>query len=66
MLQLPERLGFNLPDAFARYAKLLPHFFQSVIGVHADAEAHAQYALFTRREAGQNPRGGFAQVLLNG
>src|SRR5579885_3306630 len=53
VLQFPERLGFDLADAFARDRELLAHFFQRVIGVHADAEAHAKHALFARGERGQ-------------
>ena len=46
MLQLAKRLCLNLPDAFAGDAELLADLFQRVIGVHADAEAHAEHALF--------------------
>ena len=38
MLQFPQRLGFDLPDAFARHVELLADFFQRVIGGHLDAE----------------------------
>ena len=61
MLQLPERLGLDLADALAGDRELLADLFQRVIGVHADAEAHAQHALLARGEAGQHPRGGLAQ-----
>jgi hypothetical protein len=44
MLQLPQRLGLNLPDALLGHRKRLTDFFQGVVGVHADAEAHAQHA----------------------
>ena len=40
--------------------------FQRVVGVHADAEAHAQDAFLTRRQGGQDPRRGFAQIGLDG
>src|SRR5438445_11378047 len=46
MLELAQRLGFDLADALAGDAELLPDLFERVIGVHADAEAHAQHALF--------------------
>ncbi len=42
MLQLPQRLCLNLPDAFAGHTELLAHFLQRVINVHADAEAEAR------------------------
>jgi len=36
-----------------------------MVGVHADAKAHAQHAFFARRQRCQNPRRGFFQVFLN-
>jgi hypothetical protein len=56
MLQLAQRFGLDLADAFARHRELLADFFQRVVGVHADAdaEAHAQHALLVRRERGQH------------
>ena len=44
--------------------ELLADFFQRMVRVHADAEAHAEHAFFARRQRGQHPRGGFAQVGL--
>jgi hypothetical protein len=41
VFELPQGFGFNLSDTLARHAELLAHFLQRVIGVHADAEAHA-------------------------
>src|SRR3972149_226400 len=66
MLQLPQRLGLDLADALAGHRELLADLLPRVVGVHADAEAHAQHALLARRERGQHPRGGLAQVGLNG
>ena len=54
MFQLPERFRFNLSDAFARHAELLPHFFQRVIRIHADPEAHAEDSFFARCELGHH------------
>ena len=65
MLQLPQRLGLDLTNAFARHRKLLADLFQRVVGVHADAEAHAQHAFFARGERSQHARGGLAQVGLD-
>ena len=65
MLQLPQRLRLDLADALARHRELLADFFQRVVGVHADAEAHAQHAFLARRQARQNARGGLAQVGLD-
>ena len=65
MFQLSQCLGFNLPDTFARNTELLANFFERVIGIHADSEAHAQHAFFPRGQAGQNASHGFLQVRLN-
>ena len=42
--QLAQRLRFDLADALASHVELLADFFQRVVGVHVDAEAHAQHA----------------------
>ena len=66
MLQLPQRLRLDLPDPLARHTELLADFLQLVVGVHADAEAHAENPLFARGERGEDAGGGFAQIRLNG
>src|SRR6185437_1123361 len=43
MPQLAQSLGLYLPDALAGDVELLADFFQRVVGVHVDAEAHAQH-----------------------
>jgi len=65
MLQLPQCLGFDLTNTLARHRELLADFFQRVVGVHADAEAHAEHALFARGQRGEHARGGLAQVRLD-
>jgi hypothetical protein len=45
--------------------ELLADFLQRVVGVHADAEAHAQHALLARGERGQHARRRLAQVRLD-
>ena len=45
MLQLAQRLRFDLADALSRHRELLADFFQRVVGVHADAEAHAEHGM---------------------
>src|SRR6266436_3392001 len=65
MLQLPQRLGLNLTDALAGHRELLADFLQGVVGVHADAEAHAQDAFLARGERGQHSGRGLAQVRLD-
>ena len=66
MLQLPKRLGLDLADALAGDQQLLANFFQRVVGIHADAEAHAQHALFTRGKRGKHAGRCLAQVRLDG
>src|SRR6266480_2111052 len=65
MLQLPQRFRLDLADALSRHRELLADFFERVVGVHADAEAHAQDAFLARGQRGQNPRGGLAKVALD-
>src|ERR1700739_256581 len=66
MLELPQRLRFDLTDTLARHRELLADLFERVVGVHADAEAHAQHALLAWRERGQHPRHRLLEVLLYG
>src|SRR5262249_18316363 len=66
MLELTQRLRLHLADALAGHRELLADFFQRVVGVHADAETHAQHALFARRERSEHARRGLAQVRLDG
>ena len=54
MAQFSECLGFDLSDAFAGDVELLADFFQRVIGVHADTEAHTQHLGFPRGQGFQN------------
>src|SRR5580698_9205687 len=65
VLELAQGLGFDLADAFAGDAELLADFLEGVVGVHADAKAHAQHALLARRERGQHARGRLAKVALD-
>ncbi len=66
VLEFPQRLRFDLADAFAGDRELLADFFQRVVGVHADAKAHAQHAFLTRGERGEHAGGCLAQVRLDG
>jgi hypothetical protein len=54
LTQLAQRLGFDLPDSFARHRELLADFFQRVVGLLADTEAHAQDLLLARRQRRQH------------
>ena len=66
VFELAQRLGLDLADALAGHRELLPDLFEGVIGVHADAEAHAQDALLARRQRRQDPRRRLAQIGLDG
>src|ERR1700730_13508413 len=46
MPQLPQRLGFDLADAFAGYCERLPDFFERVLAAIFQAEAHLDYFFF--------------------
>ena len=48
MTQLPERFGFDLADAFARYCERPAHFFEGVLGAVFEAKAHLDYLFFVR------------------
>src|SRR5665213_17325 len=66
VLKLAQGLGLALPDALAGHRELLADLLERVVGVHADAEAHAQHALFPRGQGGENPGRGFAQIAVDG
>src|SRR5688572_17009699 len=66
MPQLAQRLRFYLPDALARDVELLADFFQRVVGVHVDAEAHAKHLGFTRGQLRKYRVGGLAQRFHRG
>src|SRR5438552_11101289 len=65
VFQLAQRLGLDLADALAGYRELLADLFERVVGVHADAEAHAQHPLLARGERGEHARRSLAQVRLD-
>src|SRR5688572_31116650 len=46
--ELAQRLGFYLADALAGDVELLADLLQRVVGVHFDAEAHAQHLSLAR------------------
>src|ERR1700744_2903103 len=50
MTQLAQRLGFYLTDPLAGDIELLTHLFERVVGVHIDAETHAQHLGLARRQ----------------
>src|SRR5271167_4615332 len=66
VLELAQGLGLDLADALAGHRELLADLFERVVGVHADAEAHAEHALLARGERGKHARRRFAQIRLDG
>src|SRR5580704_3488676 len=62
MPQLTQGLCLDLTDALAGYLEALAYFFERVLGAVFKAEAHLDYALFTRRQCAQHLRGVFLQV----
>src|SRR5581483_10917764 len=48
-----QRLRLDLADALAGDREALADLFERVVGIHADAEAHAHDVLFARGEAGE-------------
>src|SRR5215208_919405 len=65
VLQLAERLCLDLTDALAGHRELLPDLFERVVGIRADAEAHAQDALLARSQRGQDTGRRLAQIGLD-
>src|SRR5215831_523352 len=65
VLELAQRFRLDLADALARHRELLADLLQGVVGVHADAEAHAQHTLLARRQRGQDARRRLAQIGLD-
>jgi hypothetical protein len=64
MPQLAQCLGFDLPNPLTCYVELLANLFKRMVGVHIDAESHAQHFRFAWREAGEYRMRGFLQALL--
>src|SRR5207249_2629969 len=59
--ELAQRLGLYLADALAGDIELLADLLESVVGVHVDAEAHAQHLRLARRELRQHRMSRLAQ-----
>src|SRR3569833_1952063 len=62
--QLAQGLGLDLADALAGDVELLADFLEGVVGVHVDAEAHAQHLRLPRGEAGEHVAHGLHQAGL--
>src|SRR5215470_3269902 len=61
MSELPQRLGFDLPDALPGHREVLADLFQRVLAAVAEAEAQAQHLLLARRERVEHLVGLLAQ-----
>src|SRR2546422_940649 len=61
MAQLPQRLGLDLPDAFAGDCEVLADLLQGVLAAVGEAEAQAQYLLLAGRQRVQDLVGLLAQ-----
>ena len=53
MPQLSQRLGFDLPDAFARDVELLADFFQRMLASTFEAEVQSKHLCVTRGQRSQ-------------
>src|SRR5580704_9945470 len=65
MTQLAQRLGLDLPDAFASDLEALADLFECVLGAVLKTEAHLDDPLFARRQRAKNLRGVLLQVHAN-
>src|SRR5207244_7847818 len=63
--KLAQRLSLDLPDALASDVELLADLLQRVVGIHFDAETHAQHFGFARREGIQNVLGDLPQGCVH-
>jgi len=63
--ELPQRLGFDLADAFAGNIELLPDLFQGMLALTADTKTQSDDFLFLRRESLQYVRRFILDVRVN-
>src|ERR1017187_8088469 len=63
--KLAKRFGFDLANSFARDVELLADFFECVLALAADAEAHADHFLLLGREGFEDAGGFIADVGFN-
>src|ERR1700674_2068042 len=66
LAQLGQRLRLDLANTFARDGEQLAHLFEGAVGLQADAEAHPQDLLFTRRQRREYLARLPAEVALDG
>src|SRR5580658_1394095 len=65
MPQFPQRLGFDLADAFAGYCERLADFFESVFAAVFESEAHLDYFFFARGQGAQDLSGLVLEVHVD-
>src|SRR5580704_8966491 len=65
MFEFAQRLGFDLPNAFARNRELFADLLQGVVAVHAEAKAHAYDPLLAWRQCSQHACHSVAQIRLD-
>src|SRR5207253_2682457 len=63
--ELAEGFGFDLADALAGDFEVLADLFEGVVGLLADAEAHAEDLLLARGERAQDLAGLLGEVEVN-
>ena len=63
MAQFAQGFRFDLANALARDVELFADFFERVIGVEVDAEAHTQHFCFARCQLCEHCVRGLAQRL---
>src|ERR671921_724630 len=63
--QLAQRLGLDLPDAFARDREALAHLLERVLAAVADAEPHLNHLLLARRQRLQDRLGLLLEVQVD-
>src|SRR5690348_9741040 len=65
MTQFPQRLGFDLADAFAGNRKRLSDLFEGVLGAVFESEAHLDYLLLARSQRAQHVRRLLLEVYVD-
>src|SRR5262249_18985053 len=63
--QLAQRLGLNLPDAFAGDREMLANFFERMLAAVLQTEAHLDDLFFARAQGLQNLGGLLAQIEVD-
>jgi len=63
--QFTQGLGFNLPDALTGDRKILPDFFQSVLGIETDPKPFSEDFFLAAGQRAQHFQGLVFQVLFD-